>query len=88
MTKKKAATNNTPTPPIQPVIPQLTFTEAEHHALINFKTFITKFARFNNLDEKSIHEYAKINIETIMVIKKIGDHIFEFKRKLNSMPKG
>jgi len=89
MTKKKSSPiEKSSAQPEDTPFPQLTFTEEEHQALVNLKNFISKFARFNNLDEKLIHEYARMNIAAINVIKKIEDHIFEFKRKLNSMPKG
>lgn len=77
-----------PAKPQPEPFPQLTFTEAEHRSLQTYLGKLDTHATFNNMTRKQIHEFARNDIEVVQLIKKVENHIFEFKRKISSLPKG
>ena len=62
------------------VPPELTFTEAEHNALVDYLNFVHKHAVFNGVSQKTVGEVAKSYAQAVGVVKKIETYIFEFKR--------
>lgn len=61
----------------------LTFTEEEHKHLIDYMNFVARHGKFDGLSIKQMHDFSQVNIKAIHVVKKIEDHIFEFKRKID-----
>ena len=65
-------------------LPQCTFTEEEMKALVDYMNFVSQHAVFDNMKPKLMNDFSVLGRKMVNHIQKVENHIFEFKRKLES----